>query len=421
MQVLTIITGIFSFVMTCLCFYQAVYIAVSLFCKPKTFPKGKPNRFAVLISARNEEKVIGYLLDSINAQDYPRELFDVYVVADNCTDRTAQVAAAHGAEVYERFNTEKKGKGYALDYLLHRIKKKYSGYSYYDGYLVVDADNLLDRSFITEINKVFSAGYRVVTSYRNSKNYPQCWESSGSALMLLRETLHLNNARMILGNSCTVAGTGFVTGHEIIERMDGWNHYMLTEDIEFSLECVSLGIKIGYAHEAKLYDEQPITFKQVWNQRMRWSKGYLQAYFAYFIPLCRSFKIKGNRFSAYDMLMNNLPFMILGIIGTVLNLVTMTVGVATSALTPLMFGIMLVWTVLSMYLGALLIGVLIGINAWSEIRCTTGQKLKSFLLFPLIMVVIFATSIVAIFRPVEWKAIEHVGAMTLDDIEKSKK
>ena len=87
MQVLSIITGVFTALMTCLCFYQAVYIVVSLFCKPKAFPEGKPNRFAVLISARNEEKVIGYLLDSIAAQDYPKELFDVYVVADNCTGR----------------------------------------------------------------------------------------------------------------------------------------------------------------------------------------------------------------------------------------------------------------------------------------------------------------------------------------------
>lgn len=420
MQVLSIITGVFTALMTCLCFYQAVYIVVSLFCKPKAFPEGKPNRFAVLISARNEEKVIGYLLDSIAAQDYPNELFDVYVVADNCTDRTAEVARAHGANVVERFNKEKRGKGYALDYLLHKIKEKYSGYTYYDGYLVVDADNLLDKSFITEINKVFSAGYRVVTSYRNSKNYEQCWESSGSALMLLRETLHLNNARMILGNSCTVAGTGFVTGSEIIERMDGWNHYMLTEDIEFSLECVSLGIKIGYAHEAKLYDEQPINIKQLWNQRMRWSKGYLQAYFTYLIPLCRSFKIKGNKFSAYDMLMNNLPFMFLGIIGTVLNLATMITGVATGALTPIMFGAMLTGAVVNMYLGGVLLGLLIAINAWKEIRCSTGDKVKSIFQFPLILLIIFATSIVAIFRPVEWKAIEHVGTMTIDDIANKK-
>lgn len=442
MQVLTIITGVFTFLMTCLCFYQAVYIAVSLFCKPKTFGPGKPNRFAVLISARNEEKVIGYLLDSIAAQDYPKELFDVYVVADNCTDRTAEVARAHGANVVERFNKEKRGKGYALDYLLHRIKEKYSGYSYYDGYLVVDADNLLDRNFITEINKVFSAGYRVVTSYRNSKNYEQCWESSGSALMLLRETLHLNNARMILGNSCTVGGTGFVTGHELIERMDGWNHYMLTEDIEFSLECVSLGVKIGYAHEAKLYDEQPINIKQLWNQRMRWSKGYLQAYFAYFIPLCRSFKLKGNKFSAYDMLMNNLPFMLLGIIGTILNLALMITGAVTgqlpfpvgffggliNALTGfdpgsyplLVFGVMFIGFVLNMYLGGVFLGLLIAINAWKEIRCSTGDKVKSIFQFPLILAVIFATSIVAIFRPVEWKAIEHNGTMTIDDISKKK-
>ena len=424
-----------------LCAYQTLYIVVSLISgKRRKKPESTVNRrFAVLIAARNEENVIGQLIDSVKAQNYQYGLIDVYVAADNCTDSTAAVSLSHGAKVFVRNDTSHIGKGYVLRFLLDKIK---STGKWYDAFLVLDADNLLDRSFITEINKVFSAGYRVVTSYRNSKNYEQCWESSGSALMLLRETLHLNNARMILGNSCTVAGTGFVTGHELIERMDGWNHYMLTEDIEFSLECVSLGVKIGYAHEAKLYDEQPINIKQLWNQRMRWSKGYLQAYFAYFIPLCRSFKLKGNKFSAYDMLMNNLPFMLLGIIGTILNLALMITGAVTgqlpfpvgffggliNALTGfdpvsypfLVLGVMLVGMVLNMYLGGVFLGLLIAINAWKEIRCSTGDKVKSIFQFPLILAVIFATSIVAIFRPVEWKAIEHNGTMTIDDISKKK-
>lgn len=416
MTVLTAISAALSAIMFTLAFYQLIYIVVSLFCKPKSFPDGKPNRFAVLIAARNEENVISQLLESIKKQDYPAELFDVYVVADNCTDKTAEVAKNCGAVVFERFNKEQVGKGYALNFLLNHIKELHP-FNYYNGYIVIDADNIIDKSFITEINKVFSAGYKVVTSYRNSKNYDVNWKSSGSALMMLRETLHLNNARMILGQSSTVSGTGFVVSSELIERMDGWNHFQLTEDIEFSLECVANGEKIGYAHYAKLYDEQPVKFKQLWNQRMRWARGYILAYGKYFKQLFRGL-FKGKcKFSSYDMIMCNIPIVLLGTVCAILGAASLVIGLVTSQITPVQtliaFGIMLG----NGYLSGVVFGVLVGINAWKEIRCSTWHKIKSFLLFPFIIFIIFAAAAVALFVKVEWKPIKHVAVESVDEFE----
>ena len=99
-----------------LCYsYQFVYLAIGLFAKPKKIEAAAPRcRIAVLIAARNEEAVIGQLLDSVRAQNYPSELLDAYVVADNCTDATAVIARAHGAEVFARQDTRHVGKGYAL-------------------------------------------------------------------------------------------------------------------------------------------------------------------------------------------------------------------------------------------------------------------------------------------------------------------
>ena len=115
-----------------------------------------PHRFAVLIAARNEAAVIGDLIDSLKQQNYPAELIDIYVVADNCIDCTAEIAHAHGARVFERHDRSRVGKGFALSYLLRRIKREY------DGYLVFDADNVVDRNYFREINKTFSAGYNIV-------------------------------------------------------------------------------------------------------------------------------------------------------------------------------------------------------------------------------------------------------------------
>ena len=102
-------------------FYQIVYLVLPLLKKQKPLKWEKYHRYAILIAARNEEAVLPHLLDSIHAQDYPAELIDIFVVADNCTDRTAEVARHHGAKVFTRFNKEKIGKGYALHFLLEWI------------------------------------------------------------------------------------------------------------------------------------------------------------------------------------------------------------------------------------------------------------------------------------------------------------
>ena len=182
MQIVFLIISILT---TLLFVHQSVYLLVGLFHKPKTFKEAKENRYAVLISARNEDNVIGHLLNSINLQSYPSELVDIYVVADNCQDKTAEVSRKCGATVFERFDTEKVGKGYALDFLLDNIKKL-KGEDFYDGYFVFDADNILEPDFIEQMNYTFSAGYKIITSYRNSKNYDTNWITSGYAMWFLR-------------------------------------------------------------------------------------------------------------------------------------------------------------------------------------------------------------------------------------------
>ena len=250
-----------------LCYsYQFVYLAIGLFAKPKkTESPATCHRIAVLIAARNEEAVIGQLLDSVRAQNYPAELLDAYVVADNCTDATAVIARAHGAEVFARQDSRHVGKGYALQFLLDHIRER----RHYDAYLVLDADNILDPNFVREITAVHDQGYGVVTCYRNSKNYGDNWISAGYALWFLREARYLNGARMAAGSSCAVSGTGFLFSDEVLRRCGGWHFFLLTEDIEFTIDNVVRGGKIGYARNAVLYDEQPTLFRQSWRQRMR--------------------------------------------------------------------------------------------------------------------------------------------------------
>ena len=166
--------------------YQIFYALVALVRKTPDLTPKDLHKFAVVIAARNESAVIGQLINSIKKQKYPAELVDIYVVADNCTDNTAEVARQAGAQVYVRNNRQMVGKGYALDFIF-KILQRTNDKTQYEGYFVFDADNLLDENYIAEMNKVFDAGYRVVTSYRNSKNYDTNWLSAGYSLWFLRE------------------------------------------------------------------------------------------------------------------------------------------------------------------------------------------------------------------------------------------
>ena len=157
--------------------YQVVFTVIGLVSrKSRKEPEAsKLHRFAALICARNEENVIAQLVKTLKEQNYPKELFDIYVLADNCDDSTAAVAKNAGAFVYERQNKMQVGKGYALDYLIKKIKGE-ENYKPYDGYFIFDADNIVDPNFVNEMNKTFDTGkYDAITCYRNSKNFGANW------------------------------------------------------------------------------------------------------------------------------------------------------------------------------------------------------------------------------------------------------
>ena len=184
-----------------------------------------------------------------------------------------------------------------------------------------DADNVLDVNYFREMNKTFDNGAKASTSYRNSKNYDSNWISAGYAVWFLREAKFLNQARLTLNTSCAVSGTGFFIAADIIEKNGGWKWHLLTEDIEFSANSILEGTRISYTPTAILYDEQPITFRDSWNQRFRWAKGFYQVFWHYGARLAKGIAVnpKGARFACYDMLMTIAPGMLLTIVSVLFN------------------------------------------------------------------------------------------------------
>lgn len=279
------------------------YLIISMFAwKRKKEPKGEEfpakNRFALLVAAHDEEAVIPAIIKSLFQMNYPRELFDVFVIADNCTDSTAEVSKKCGAKVYERFDQVKKGKGNAMEWMFKKLSEMKVRY---DGVCIFDADNLVSPNFLLEMNKHLCMGHKVVQGYLDSKNPSDTWISGNNSIAFWISNRMIQLPRYYLGLSCLLGGTGFMLSTEIIEKV-GWKATCLTEDLEYTLKLVVNGLKVYWAHDAVIYDEKPLTLKQSWKQRKRWMQGHFDCFGRYEKVLLKK-GIKEKNWAAFDCFM----------------------------------------------------------------------------------------------------------------------
>jgi len=400
-------------ILTCACFsYEILYLLVPLFRKIRHSGKNNPTRYAILIAARNEEAVLPHLLESIRAQDYPGELIATYVIADNCTDRTAAVAAQHGARVYQRFNTSQVGKGYALNYLLEQIRIA-GEIEHYDAFLIFDADNLLQRDYVNQINKVCSDGYEVFCGYRNSKNFGSSWVSSGHAIWYLHESTHLNQSRMILGNCCTVSGTGFGFTRQLLDRIGGWNFFTLTEDIEFRTWCATHGVRIGYSHDAVLFDEQPVTLSLSARQRTRWVQGGIQVSLRYCLDYLKGI-LRGGRtaWASFESATQS-------VWGYGLSAACFLLRMLVILLASRWMGLLeaLLLTAAAGYASIFIVAALTVTAERRRIRATRKELLLSLVTYPFYVFSYIPIAVASVFCKREWKPIAHTVAVPISRMQ----
>lgn len=294
--------------------YQLVISLCSLVkIKEKPLKIKKDHKFMAIIPAHNEESVIVNLIRSLQNQEYDKNLYDIYVIADNCEDRTAFLARREGAIVYERFDETQKTKGAALDWFLcQKIEENAD----YDAICIFDADNIVDKNFLKEMNIKLCQGEDVVQGYRDIKNPTDNWITSGYALFYWTMHRFYHLARYNLGLSPLLNGTGFMVKFDIIKENNGWKTVTLTEDIEFSLQRMLKGKRLGWATKAIVYDEQPTGFKQSWSQRSRWTVGHMQCIKEYSKGLFITAKTNKTMLNidAFFYIIGSIPMFILTIV-----------------------------------------------------------------------------------------------------------
>lgn len=239
--------------------------------------------FVCLVPAHNEERVIGKLVESLNRQRYPSELVRVVVVADGCTDGTADAARSAGATVWVRHG-DTNGKGEAIRYGVERLAAEESvllrDHTGPVAVCVFDADNVVHQDFLREMNACLLQGKRVIQGYLDIKNPHDNWITRGYAGGYWHTNRHWQFARSKLGLSAAIGGTGFCVEWGLL-RSKGWKYTTLTEDLEFQVDCLLDGVIPAWAHHAKVYDEKPTKLVPSLRQRSRWMRGHWQTCFRY--------------------------------------------------------------------------------------------------------------------------------------------
>lgn len=397
-------------------FYGLYYAFMGIFgfFKPKKFrikPYLPKHKFAVIIPARNEADVVGHLVTSLLKSNYPKNLFDVYVAINNTTDNSKEVSLKAGAKVIE-VKKKVKSKGEVLSYVFTKLKKDKT----IDAYIIFDADNIVHPDFLSRMNDTLCSGYRVAQGFRDSKNITDNWISGSTSLFYYMQNFFWNRARMTLGTSASINGTGFMVKKEIIDE-EGFETKTLTEDIEFTAQRALKDEPIAFVESAVTYDEQPISFNVSWKQRKRWSVGSLQCLRIYWKDLLKHFIKTGNS-SAFDMFMNFVApvVQVICLFEFIALIIFRIFNIQLYDIFSTLFSSGVLFLVLTYISGVIMSVFVVRYN-----KRKSRSVISAIALFALFILTWVPINVICLFKKdMKWEAIKHKRGMSASDIGSQK-
>ncbi len=394
---------IIYYILFALSFMFGMYFAVTGLFGFKNYHKSmfgrhKPKyKFAIIVPSRNEEKVIGGLIKSLQKQRYPDKLYEVYVVPNNCTDDTAGAAKKAGANVIE-CTVPVKVKADVLQFVFKKFKSRDD----IDAYVIFDADNLVHPNFLARMNDALCEGVQVAQCFRDAKNMGDNWLTGSYTLFYFIQNFFFNRARMNFSGSAAINGTGFMIKKEVVAN--GFNTKTLTEDSEFTGQCALRGIQVAFVEEAITYDEHPQNFWASWKQRKRWTSGCISCLQIYGKDLLKTFFKTGN-IACFDMVMMYLcPIvMVLGFFLSIVLIVFHITGVELFDFFSYLYAMGILFFVLS-YLATVAMNIFVVKYNKKSIK----NVFSGIILFALFLATWIPINIICIFKKTEkWEEIKH--------------
>jgi cellulose synthase/poly-beta-1,6-N-acetylglucosamine synthase-like glycosyltransferase len=251
-----------------------------------------PARFLVLVPAHNEEQCIAATVASLTAQQYPSDRYKIIVIADNCSDKTAQVVREMGAEAWERQNLSDRGKGQALRWALDLAKDLE-----FDAVVFIDADTTVDSRLLSQFNHRIKSGAQAMQARYDFELKDEQWFSILSHASKTAEAALFWTPRQHLNLTCFIQGNGFCLSRSLLQRIP-WAAYSIVEDIEYSIQLVLAGERIHFVDEARVISRPTQSLGDAFPQRLRWASGTFPIMARYIPQLLMGGIVRGNLFLA---------------------------------------------------------------------------------------------------------------------------
>lgn len=409
-RVIDIVNNVFLVLCSIAFAVQIIYV-LFFWLKPKKYPPAKTqHKFGIIIPARNEEEVIGDTVRKLLQQNYPRELYDIFVVAHNCTDKTAERAREAGAVVFECNDDDPKHKrvSYALQYGFRKILEEYDNY---EAFIRFDADNLMNDDFIARMNDAFDAGVKIAKCFENSKNIDQNVWSGVSGLYYIRDSRIACHVRSALHTDQMLTGAGMMVSADILRRHNGWKCMGVSEDAEFTLQAMLEGERTRYVPDAIVYEDQPSTLRDTVNRNKRMGNGLFKLFFTHGLRCFGKF-FTTFRFGFLDLFLTLLFVPIAVVACTWFPLYygykIIAAAVLGDTATLIMFGKLIGYILLfAFYLPFTLQSLLAALLERKRINAPFHKLLPAIFLSPLFMIVYAISICLGVFSRPTWKKIRR--------------
>ena len=403
------------------CIVIALYIfgkEAFLASRSAVFPKAnskQQHRYAILIPARDESKVIEALLISIEKQSMPVSSCDVYVIVEDKNDKTVEIVKKHKMQIVYRQDLTKKRKGYALDDAIQEIRKQEKQY---DAYFIFDADNVLDPKFLEEMTTSIDAGYDIGLGYRNTKNGNDSVYAAVSSLTFSMINTLGNDNKCRHHKTLTISGTGFYILGKWIDKWKGYPFVSLTEDYELTMYATLHDLTTTYNKKAIFYDEQPNSYQATITQRTRWVRGYFDTRRQYMKVLKAKMAKKDKNYpSVYEAVMGIKPYLVM-VVGVVSTLIWQFYNICLKLIAkkPFMAEVMTILGIfLAIYICLFLVTYVMLKKEKKVLNLKRSMKFKALVYNPIFLATYVHCLVLAFTqKEITWEKITHDRSLTID-------